>query len=154
MKRQVSPSLRREIVTFMVPWATKTGLPLKQLSKWAGLPYQKFLRWRKRLQEPQKAKVVPMGSRLLPWEIEAIKNYYLSHPGHGYRRASWMMCDDGVVSTSPSSVYRVLKAANLLRPAKVKRVRRGKDLRSPKSLMSIGIRIFRTSKQEEDITIL
>lgn len=132
MKKQISPSLRREIVAFIVSWASKTAIPLKQLSNWAGLPYQKFLRWRKRLAEPPKPKVVPMGSRLLPWEIKAIKDYYESHPGHGYRRLTWMMCDEGVVSTSPSSVYRVLKKAGLLRPVERKESKKGKGFDQPK----------------------
>lgn len=132
MKKQISLSLRREIVTFMVSWASKTGLPLKQLSKGIGLSYQKFLRWRKRLEQPLKPKVVPMGSRLLLWEIEAIKDYYVSHPGHGYRCLTWMMCDDGVVSTSPSSVYRVLKKANLLSPVERKESKKGKGFDQPK----------------------
>ena len=40
--------------------------------------------------------------------------YQVDHPDEGYRRLAYMMLDDEVVAVSPSSVYRVLKAAERL----------------------------------------
>lgn len=51
---------------------------------------------------------------LLEEEVEAIKRYALGHPKDGYRRLAWMMVDEDVAYVSPSSVYKVLRAANLL----------------------------------------
>jgi len=49
------------------------------------------------------------------WEKEAIIQYYYKHPLEGYRRLSYMMLDENIVAVSPSSVYRVLKTAELLK---------------------------------------
>jgi transposase InsO family protein len=49
------------------------------------------------------------------WEKQAIIDFYLEHPLAGYRRLTFMMLDHDVVAVSPSSVYRVLSVAKLLR---------------------------------------
>ena len=41
--------------------------------------------------------------------------FYYQHPLEGYRRLTYMMLDRDVVAVSPSSTYRVLKEAGLLR---------------------------------------
>ena len=41
-------------------------------------------------------------------------DYHRRHPLEGYRRLTFMMLDEDVVAVSPSSVYRVLKAAGCL----------------------------------------
>jgi transposase InsO family protein len=58
---------------------------------------------------------MPRVSWLLPWERDAITDYYLDHRQEGYRRLSYMMLDEDVVAVSPSSVYRVLSSKDLLR---------------------------------------
>jgi putative transposase len=57
---------------------------------------------------------VPRDWWLEDWEKAAILDYHASHPLDGYRRLAFMMLDDDVVAVSPSSVYRVLKAAGCL----------------------------------------
>jgi transposase InsO family protein len=61
---------------------------------------------------------------LLASEREAIIDYALKHPEIRHRELAWKMLDEGVVAVSASSVYRVLREANLVcrwRPkAKVK----------------------------------
>lgn len=52
----------------------------------------------------------------MAWEKEAIIAYWKDHPTEGYRRLCYMMLDTNIVAVSPSSVYRVLKAAGLLEP--------------------------------------
>lgn len=47
-------------------------------------------------------------------EKQAIVAFHGRHPLEGYRRLTFMMLDADVVAASPSSVYRVLKAAGLL----------------------------------------
>jgi putative transposase len=42
-------------------------------------------------------------------------NYFLHHPGQGYRRLTYMMLDANVVAVSPSSTYRVLSQRGLLK---------------------------------------
>jgi putative transposase len=48
------------------------------------------------------------------------------YPLEGYRRLAYMMLDADVVAVSPSSVYRVLKAAGKLAPRGGKPSRKGK----------------------------
>lgn len=58
--------------------------------------------------------LVPRDHWLQPWERRAILDFARAHPLEGYRRLTFMMLDANVVAVSPSSVYRVLKAAGLL----------------------------------------
>ncbi len=51
---------------------------------------------------------------ILPEEKEAVLEYALTHPQEGYRRLTWMMVDEDVAYLSPSSVYRILRDADLL----------------------------------------
>jgi putative transposase len=41
----------------------------------------------------------------------------MGYPLEGYRRLAYMMLDADIVAVSPSSVYRVLKAAGKLTPS-------------------------------------
>ena len=59
--------------------------------------------------------LIPRDFWLEDWEKQAIIDFYLEHPLEGYRRLTFMMLDRDIVAVSPSSVYRVLSAADLLR---------------------------------------
>lgn len=52
--------------------------------------------------------------QLLPEEREAIIDYALQNPNPRHRELAYKMIDDGIVCTSPSTVYRVLDEANLI----------------------------------------
>jgi len=52
--------------------------------------------------------------RLLDWEKEAIRDFYLENQENGYRRITYMMIDQNIVYSSPSTVYRYLKSQGLL----------------------------------------
>jgi transposase InsO family protein len=56
---------------------------------------------------------------------------YLAHPLEGYRRLTFMKLDRDVVAVSPSSVYRVLSAADLLRRWNGKASRKGTGFVQP-----------------------
>ena len=58
---------------------------------------------------------IPRDFWLQDWERQAIIRYWLDHPDEGYRRLTYMMLDADVVAVSPSTVYRVLHQAGLLR---------------------------------------
>jgi len=60
--------------------------------------------------------LVPRDHWLEAWEQQAIVAFARAHPGHGYRRLTFMMLDQDVVAVSPASVYRVLGKAGLLQP--------------------------------------
>jgi transposase InsO family protein len=80
-----------------------------------GLSPSKFYDWQKRLGKPNRHNgKVPRDFWLETWETEAIINFKSDHPDEGYRRLTYMMLDRDIVAVSPSTTYRVLKAANLL----------------------------------------
>lgn len=57
--------------------------------------------------------------------------YAQLNPHEGYRRLTYMMLDANVVAVSPSSVYRVLKAAHLLMPSESKPSKKGTGFVQP-----------------------
>jgi putative transposase len=57
---------------------------------------------------------VPRDHWLTDDEKERIMAFARTHPFEGYRRLTFMMLDANQVACSPTSVYRVLKAAGLL----------------------------------------
>jgi transposase InsO family protein len=134
MNTHVRETIRREIVNTIEHWAARTTLPAKRLTQWCELPYQKFLRWRRRSKEPDTVtkKVIPKRHWLLPSEIQGIVTYAHEHPGHGYRRLAWMLTDDDVAYASPSSVYRILKRHDLLILQEPKPSRKGHGFKQPK----------------------
>lgn len=58
--------------------------------------------------------MIPKNYWLAEEERDDIAKYARKHPTIGYRRLSFMMIDEDVVAASPSSIYRVLKEAELL----------------------------------------
>ena len=80
-----------------------------------GIAWSKFGRWSQRLGTPnQHNAFVPRDFWLEDWEKTAIIAFRDLYPLEGYRRLTYMMLDADVVAVSPSSVYRVLKAAGKL----------------------------------------
>ena len=59
--------------------------------------------------------MIPRDHWLVPEEKQAILDYHSLFPLERYRRLTSMMTDAGVVACSPSSVYRVLSGAGLLK---------------------------------------
>ncbi len=64
-------------------------------------------------------------------EGQAILGFHEQHPLEGYRRLTFMMLDADVVAASPSSVYRVLKAAGVLERHNVKPSKKGTGFAQP-----------------------
>ena len=60
-----------------------------------------------------------------------ICNFARSHPDDGYRRMTFMMLDADVVAVSPSSVYRVLRGAGLIRRHDQKPSKKGTGFQQP-----------------------
>jgi hypothetical protein len=82
------------------------------------------------------------------WEKKAILDFYAEHPLEGYRRLAFMMLDADVVAVSPSSVYRVLHNAGLIRPHNSKpslKRSKGRAFSSPCDPTSTGTSISPTS---------
>lgn len=83
---------------------------------WLGLSPSKYYDWQCRYGKTNEHNaLIPRDFWLEDWEKQAIVDFHLEHPLEGYRRLTFMMLDRDVVAVSPSSVYRVLSAADLLR---------------------------------------
>ncbi len=103
------------MVDFIARWSTTTELSVRSFLGWLELAPAKFYRWRHRygLANEHNGKI-PRDHWLQDWERQAIVDFHAQHPLEGYRRLAFMMLDQDVVAVSPSSVYRVLRAAGLL----------------------------------------
>jgi len=90
-------------------------LPTQRLLGWLGLGSSKFYQWRERYGKANEHNgQVPRDWWLEDWEKKAILAFHDRHPREGYRRLTYMMLDDDIVAVSPSTTYRVLKAAGRL----------------------------------------
>ena len=116
MRSWVSPSTRDEVVAFVRHYSTFAGLPLTWIISRFGIGRDKFYEWRRRqgLGNGHNS-ALPRHFWLQDWEKQAILDLQRAHPDEGYRRLTFMMLDRDIVAVSPSSVYRVLSAADLLR---------------------------------------
>lgn len=100
------------MVDYVKHWSQRTELAKTRLIGWLGLGTSKFYQWQERYgQANEHNGRVPRDYWLEEWEKRAILDFHDRHPLEGYRRLAFMMLDDDVVAVSPSSVYRVLKAA-------------------------------------------
>jgi putative transposase len=103
------------VVDFVAHWSEKCEQPARKLVAWLGLGRGKFYAWRLRYGvSHEEGRLVPRDHWLEPWEREAIVDFHDRHPLEGYRRLTFMMLDANVVAVSPSSTYRVLRAAGRL----------------------------------------
>jgi putative transposase len=106
---------RDEVMDFVKRWEQKAEMPATHFIRWLGLGSSKFYNWRKRYGKANEHNgQIPRDFWLLDWEKQAIISYHFDHPLEGYRRLAFMMLDDDIVHVSPASVYRVLRAADLL----------------------------------------
>lgn len=97
-------------------WSERSGIKIGKMIGWVGISVSKYYEWKKRYGEENRHNgSLPRTFWLEEWEKEAIEAFYSEHPGEGYRRLAYMMLDADVVAVSPSSVYRVLKRAGVLR---------------------------------------
>lgn len=104
------------MVDYIKYWSDRTEMDKQTLIRWIGISRSKFYDWQKRYgQVNEHNHWVPRDFWLQAWEKQAIVNYFLDHPGQGYRRLTYMMLDADIVAVSPSTTYRVLSQAGLLK---------------------------------------
>ncbi len=128
----VPQAMRDSVVQFVRHWASRTGLPAGRLLRWLELAASKFNRWSQRLGTPNRHNAaIPRDFWLEDWERIAIVAFHDCYPLEGYRRLAYMMLDANVVAVSPSSVYRVLKAAGKLAGRAGKPSKKGQGFEQP-----------------------
>jgi transposase InsO family protein len=126
--------VRDAVIAFVRHWSSRVELPMARLLRWLGIPKCTFCRWSKRLGVSANHNAhAPKDGWLASWEKHAIIQFHAQHPLDGYRRLAYMMLDRDLVAVSPSSVYRVLKAAGLIRPWNGKPSKKGTGFQQPEN---------------------
>lgn len=96
------------------------------------LSKSRYYDWIKRQGQPNRHNgLMPKSYWLLPLEREAILAYCKDKTDEGYRRLTYQMLDKNIVAVSPSTVYRVLKAAGLLKRWSTKKSKKGNGFKQP-----------------------
>jgi transposase InsO family protein len=104
------------VIDFVRRWSSSAGIAVACFLTWLGVSRSKFYDWRARYGMVNEHNGwIPRDFWLADWEKERIIKFYLDHPLEGYRRLAFMMLDADVVAVSPTSVWRVLHNAGLLR---------------------------------------
>jgi transposase InsO family protein len=119
-------------VDFVHRWSGKTGIAVLSFLLWIGLGSSKWHDWKKRYGKVNEHNAwIPRDHWLEEAEKRAILDFHDRHPLEGYRRLTFMMLDADVGAASPSSVYRVLKAAGVLERHNLKPSTKGKGFVQP-----------------------
>ena len=124
--------MRDEVVDYVRHWSDKTGIKATKMIKWIGIARSKYYHWRDRYGKVNEHNAwIPRDFWLTDPEKQAIIKYYHDNPLEGYRRLCYMMMDNDIVAASPSSVYRVLKNAELLNKWNRKESKKGTGFVQP-----------------------
>jgi len=119
-------------VDYVRLWNERTEIPAQTLIGWLGITPSKFHDWRRRYGKVNEHNAwIPRDWWLEDWEKQAILRFSLEYPLEGYRRLAFMMLDRDVAAVSPSSVYRVLKAAGRIGRSTNKPSKKGTGFHQP-----------------------
>ena len=146
---QLPWALQGEVKALVKQAKKRSGWPVQQTLKALEIAPATYYRWCRAMAEGRPRARCPAGSmyELLPSEREAIIDYALNHPEVRHRELAWNMLDKSVVAVSASSVYRVLREANLIcgwKPkSKVKGSGRGKAPCRPNEKWQTDIKYIR-----------
>lgn len=120
------------MVDYVNHWTDRTETSKKQLLRHIGLYESTFYQWVRSYGKAYEHNgAIPRDHWLEDWEKDAIIKFHFEHPLHGYRRLTYMMIDADVVAVSAATVYRVLKAADLLGRKTSKTKTKGKGFHQP-----------------------
>lgn len=113
-------------------WNQRTEIPARQFVGWLGITSSKFHDWRNRYGKVNEHNAwIPRDWWLTDAEKQAIIRFSFEYPLEGYRRLAFMMLDRDVAAASPSSVYRVLKAAGRIGRSTNKPSKKGTGFHQP-----------------------
>ena len=123
---------RDSVMDFVNRWSSDTEISAARFVNWLGISRSKYYSWRSRYGKVNEHNGwVPRDHWLEDWEKEAIVDFHGEFPLEGYRVLTFMMLDRDIVAVSPSSVYRVLSDAGLLRKWRSKPTGKGKGFKQP-----------------------
>jgi len=112
--------LQKRVHEEVVQGRQRSGWSAKRTLAALGIPRRSYYRW---LKEEAWARALPeepvkpvQPYEALAEEKEAVLAYARKHPELRHRELAWRMVDEDVACLSPSTVYRLLKEANLVCP--------------------------------------
>jgi putative transposase len=113
---QTPPELQHEVHTLVEQAKERSGWPAKRTLGALGIPRGSYYRWVQeqawsRKSEPLRP-VQPFEA--LEEEKQAVIQYAREHPQIRHRELAWRMIDDDVACLSSSTVYRILREADLM----------------------------------------
>lgn len=104
------------MIDYIRIWHEKTGIAAYKLVDWLGITQSKYHDWRHRYgQVNEHNSWIPRDHWLTSEEKRAILDFWAEYPLEGYRRLAYMLIDRNLVAASPTSVYRVLRDAGVLK---------------------------------------
>ncbi len=112
------PALQLRVHEEVVRTKERSGWRIGRTLKALGVAPRSYYRWLKERaweRPPAVAKPVP-PYEATPAERQAVLDYARKHPGLRHRELAWRMTDENVACLSQSTVYRILKAENLVCP--------------------------------------
>ena len=110
----------------------RAGLALGIFLKGLGIGRERFRSWRERYGKVNEHNgFVPRDHELLPEERALIVKYYEANSLEGYRRLTYLMIDADIVYVSPSTTYRVLRAAGVLGAKNRLKSKKGRGFKHP-----------------------
>jgi len=113
-------------------WSEASEISATRFVSWLGVSSSKFYDWQERYGRVNEHNGwVPRDLWLEDWEKQAIIHFHLKNPLEGYRRLTFMMLDANIVAVSPSSVWRVLGQAGLLKKWHGKSSKKGTGFEQP-----------------------
>jgi transposase InsO family protein len=123
------PELQKRVREEVEQARARSGWSAQKTLAALGIPRRTYYRWLREEAwalptEPLKP-VQPYEA--LPEEKEAVLDYARRHPELRHREMAWKMVDEDVVYLSPSTVYRILKSANLVCPWRRRSKRRREE---------------------------
>ena len=110
--------LQRQVQAVVQETKRRSGWSVRRTLRALDVSPASYYRWRKEAvggKTPAPLRPV-QAYEATDEEKRAVRAYALKHPGIRHRELAWRMVDEDVVCLSPSTVYRVLKGENLMRP--------------------------------------
>jgi transposase InsO family protein len=109
----------------------RSGWPVRRTLGVLGVSTASYYRWRRaaslRDGEGLCGSPPPQPYEALPEERRAVRAYALQHAELRHRELAWRMVDEDVAYLSPSTVYRILRAENLVCPWRRRTKRRREE---------------------------
>lgn len=134
----------------------RSGWPAKKTLAALGIPRGSYYRWLQEEAWAREQKEAPrpvQAFEALEEERQALLKYAREHAAIRHRELAWKMIDDDAAYLSPSTVYRILREANLMcrQRGRQKRLREEEDCERTRVLIACLI-LLGSNDQAEMIT--